>query len=245
MRIISRKKGTSIMPEYIVILIRSIVAFFVLLALTRIMGKKQLSQLTFFDYIVGITIGSIAATMSVDQNVKISNGLISLIIWGVIPILLGYIGLKSRAFIRLTDGRPSIVVREGKVLEDEMKKNQLAIEELMMQLREKGVFKLDDVEMAIFETNGELSVMRKTDADPITASLLGIKVKNEHAPTLVIADGHILQENLSLLKLDKQWLTKEIKKQGAYDVKDVFIAQVDANKQLYVDLYQDGIGKQH
>jgi len=233
------------MPEYIVILIRSIVAFFVLLALTRIMGKKQLSQLTFFDYIVGITIGSIAATMSVDQNVKISNGLISLIIWGVIPILLGFIGLKSRAFIRLTDGRPSIVVREGKVLEDEMKKNQLAIEELMMQLREKGVFKLDDVEMAIFETNGELSVMRKTDADPITASLLGIKVKNEHAPTLVIADGHILQENLSLLNLDKQWLTKEIKKQGAYDVKDVFIAQVDANKQLYVDLYQDGIGKQH
>lgn len=183
--------------------------------------------------------------MSVDQNVKISNGLISLIIWGVIPILLGYIGLKSRAFIRITDGRPSIVVREGKVLEDEMKKNQLAIEELMMQLREKGVFKLDDVEMAIFETNGELSVMRKTDADPITASLLGIKVKNEHAPTLVIADGHILQENLSLLNLDKQWLTKEIKKQGAYDVKDVFIAQVDANKQLYVDLYQDGIGKQH
>lgn len=233
------------MPEYIVILIRSIVAFFVLLALTRIMGKKQLSQLTFFDYIVGITIGSIAATMSVDQNVKISNGLISLIIWGIIPILLGYIGLKSRAFIRLTDGRPSIVVREGKVLEEEMKKNQLAIEELMMQLREKGVFKLDDVEMAIFETNGELSVMRKTDADPITASLLGIKVKNEHAPTLVIADGHILQENLSLLNLDKQWLTKEIKKQGAYDVKDVFIAQVDANKQLYVDLYQDGIGKQH
>jgi len=208
------------------------------------MGKKQLSQLTFFDYIVGITIGSIAATMSVDQNVKISNGLISLTVWGLIPILLGYLGLKSRVFTRLTDGRPSIIIREGKVLEDEMKRNQLAIEELMMQLREKGVFKLDDVEMAVFETNGELSIMKKTEADPITASLLGMKVKNEHAPTLLIVDGHILQENMSLLKLDKQWLTKEIKKQGAYDVKDVFIAQVDANKQLYVDLYQDEIGKQ-
>jgi len=232
------------MPEYVVILIRSVVAFFVLLVLTRIMGKKQLSQLTFFDYIVGITIGSIAATMSVDQNVKISNGLISLTVWGLIPILLGYLGLKSRVFTRLTDGRPSIIIREGKVLEDEMKRNQLAIEELMMQLREKGVFKLDDVEMAVFETNGELSIMKKTEADPITASLLGMKVKNEHAPTLLIVDGHILQENMSLLKLDKQWLTKEIKKQGAYDVKDVFIAQVDANKQLYVDLYQDEIGKQ-
>lgn len=232
------------MPEYVVILIRSVIAFFVLLVLTRIMGKKQLSQLTFFDYIVGITIGSIAATMSVDQNVKISNGLISLTIWGLIPILLGYLGLKSRVFTRLTDGRPSIIIREGKVLEDEMKRNQLAIEELMMQLREKGVFKLDDVEMAVFETNGELSVMRKTEADPITASLLGMKVKNEHAPTLLIVDGHILLENLNLLNLDKQWLTKEIKKQGAYDVKDVFIAQVDANKQLYVDLYQDTTGQQ-
>ncbi|MCM3635042.1 DUF421 domain-containing protein [Paenibacillus camelliae] len=233
------------MPEIAVIFIRSVIAFIVLLVLTRIMGKKQLSQLTFFDYIVGITIGSIAATMSVDQNIKISNGLISLIVWGLIPILLGYWGLKSRAFARLTDGRPSIVVREGKVLEDEMKKNQFNINELMMMLREKGVFKLDDVEMAVLETNGELSIMKKTEADPITASLLGMKVKNEHAPALLIVDGHILQENLSALKLDKQWLTKEIKNKGAYDERDVFIAQVDANKQLYVDLYQDNVGKKH
>ncbi|MFC6332737.1 DUF421 domain-containing protein [Paenibacillus septentrionalis] len=227
------------MPEYLLILIRSIMAFFILLLLTRIMGKKQLSQLTFFDYIVGITIGSIAATMSVDQNIKISNGVISLIVWGLIPILLAYLGLKSRTFLQFTDGKPSIVIKEGQVLEEELKKNQLAIEELMMMLREQGVFKIDDVEMAIFETNGELSIMKKTEAEPLTASLLGMKINKEHAPSLLIVDGHILHENLGLLNLDKQWLTKEIKKQGAYDEKDVFIAQIDSNKQLYVDLYQD------
>jgi len=227
------------MPELIVILIRSIVAFFVLLGLTRIMGKKQLSQLTFFDYIVGITIGSIAATMSVDQNIKISNGLISLIIWGMLPLLLGYIGLKSGKLQRLTDGIPSIVIKQGKVMEQEMKKNQLAIDELMMMLREKGVFKLDDVEMAVFENNGELSVMKKTEVDSITPQTLGLNVKNEGAPSLLIVDGHILHNNLAMLNLDKQWLMKEIKKQGAYDEKDIFIAQVDANKNLYVDWYND------
>lgn len=227
------------MPEYLLILIRSTIAFIVLLGLTRIMGKKQLSQLTFFDYIVGITIGSIAATMSVDQNIKISNGLVSLLVWGLIPILLAYLGLKSGTFLRVTDGRTSIIIKQGQVLEKEMKKNQLAVDELMMMLREKGVFKVDDVEIAIFETNGELSVMKKTDVDSITPSTLGLRVKREEAPSLLIVDGHILHENLNLLQLDRQWLLKEIKKQGAYDEKDVFIAQVDSNKQLYIDLYQD------
>lgn len=227
------------MPEYLLIIIRSIIAFFLLLALTRIMGKKQMSQLTFFDYIVGITIGSIAATMSVDKNIRISNGVISLIIWGSLPILLGYIGLKSRTILHLTDGTPSIIIKNGQVLEQEMKKNQLSIDELMMLLREKGVFKLDDIEMAVFETNGELSILKKTDADFITPSILGLKVKKEGAPTILIVDGHILLENLNALKLDKQWLLKEIKKQGAYDEKDVFLAQIDANKQLFVDLFRD------
>ena len=134
------------------------------------MGKKQLSQLTFFDYVVGITIGSIAATMSVDKNIQISNGVVSLAIWGFFPIILGFLGMKSRKFLQLTDGRPSIVIKNGEVLEDSMKKNQLVIDELMMLLREKGVFKVDDIEIAILETNGELSIMKKTDLGPINTS---------------------------------------------------------------------------
>lgn len=115
------------MPEYVLILIRSIWAFLLLLVMTRMMGKKQLSQLTFFDYCVGITIGSIAATLSVDQNVKIFNGLISLTIWGLFPILLAFIGLKSRAFLHFTDGKPAILIKEGKVLEESMKKINLQL----------------------------------------------------------------------------------------------------------------------
>ncbi|MEL4024852.1 DUF421 domain-containing protein [Lysinibacillus endophyticus] len=231
------------MPDYSLILIRSIIAFILLLFLTRIMGKKQLSQLTFFDYVVGITIGSIAASMSVDKNIQISNGVVSLAIWGIFPIILGFFGMKSRKFLQITDGRPSIVIKEGKVLEESMRKNQLAIDELMMLLREKGVFKIEDVEMAILETNGELSIMKRTDVEPITPSFLGMKVKLEHAPTLLIVDGHILSKNLSALGYTEEWLQKKIKKQGAQSIDDIFIAQVDSNGSLYVDLYKDKIQK--
>lgn len=227
------------MPDFLLILIRSILSFVVLLALTRIMGKKQLSQLTFFDYVVGITIGSIAATMSVDKNVQISNGVVSLIIWGLFPILLGYFGLKSRKLIRLTDGRPSIVIKNGEVLEESMKKNQLAIDEIMMLLREKGVFKVDDVEIAILETNGELSIMKKSDLDPLTPRLLGMKVELEHAPSLLIVDGQILNKNLSTLGYSKQWLMKELEKQGIFSIGEVFLAQIDSKGNIFVDQYSD------
>jgi len=227
------------MPEYVLILIRSIVSFIVLLFLARIMGKKQLSQLTFFDYVVGITIGSIASTMSVDQNIKISNGLISLVIWGVFPIILSLVGLKSRKFLKLTDGKPAIVIKNGEVLEKSMMKNQLSIDELMMLLREKDVFRLDDVQMAVFEANGELSVKKKADMEPITPSFLGIKLKQENAPTLLIMDGHILTENLQRIGYSEKWLMDELSKQGASSVKEVFIAQVDSEKKVYVDLYED------
>jgi len=227
------------MPEYALILIRSFISFIVLLALTRIMGKKQLSQLTFFDYVVGITIGSIASSMSVDQNIKISNGIISLLIWGVFPLVMAYWGLKSRAFQKITDGRPAIVIQDGEVLGKTMKKNQLTIDELMMLLREKDVFKLSDVQTAVFETNGELSVLKKSELQPITPKDIGLQIKKEKSPSLLIADGQILNKNLARLGLTENWLMKEIKKQGADDEQDVFIAQIDSDNNLFVDLYHE------
>jgi uncharacterized membrane protein YcaP (DUF421 family) len=227
------------MPELVVILIRSVWAFLLLLLMTRIMGKKQLSQLTFFDYCVGITIGSIAATMSVDQNVKIANGLISLLIWGLFPILLAVIGLKSRSFLHITDGKPAIVIKNGEILENSMKKNQLAIDELMMLLREKSVFKVADVEMAVLETNGELSVMKKTEQEPITPFMLGMKLEKEHAPTLLVADGHVLSKNLHTLGYTEEWLMGEMEKQGAFRIEDVFLAQVDSTGSLFIDMYKE------
>lgn len=227
------------MPELVLILIRSIAAFLILFLMTRVMGKKQISQLTFFDYCVGITIGSIAATMSVDQNVKALNGLASLFIWGIFPIILAYAGMKSFFFSNLTDGKATILIHQGKILEKNMKKNLMNINELMLLLREKGVFKISDVEMAVFETNGELSIMLKTDQQPITPKTMGVPVELEHGPTVLIMDGKIMKKSLNDLGYSINWLTSEVKKQGAKEIKDVFLAQIDSKGVLYVDLFDE------
>lgn len=226
------------MPELVVILIRSVISFILLLFLTRLMGKRQISHLTFFDYCVGITIGSIAAEMATDQNVKILNGVMSLIIWGGVPIILAWIGLKSRTFQQLADGRPEIIIKEGKIMKKELKKNLLTIDELMLLLREKNIFKIADVEMAIFETNGQLSVLKKTQQQSVTPAMLKMVLKQEKAPTLLIIDGQILQKNLSELGYSQDWLMEEIRKQGATKIDDVFLAQVDSNGNLFVDLFE-------
>ncbi|MDO6450535.1 MULTISPECIES: DUF421 domain-containing protein [Oceanobacillus] len=227
------------MTELILILIRSTVAFFLLFILTRIMGKKQISQLTFFDYCVGITIGSIAATMSVDQNVKALNGIMSLIVWGIFPILLAYFGMKSNTFSNLTDGKPTILIKNGEILEGSMKKNLMNLNELMLLLREKNVFTVSDVEMAVLETNGDLSVMLKTDKQPVTSKMLGIPVEHEHGPNILIMDGNIMKKSMQKLGYTVEWLLGEIQKQGANEINDVFLAQIDSRGQLYVDLYED------
>lgn len=227
------------MPDYMLIIIRSIIAFFFLFLLTRLMGSKQLSQLTFFDYVVGITIGSIAATMSVDKNIQIANGMISLLIWGLVPVLLSLISLKSRTFIRLTDGIPAVVIKNGQILEKALAKNQIAVEELMMLLREKDVFLVSDVEVAIFETNGQLSVLKKSEVSPVTPKQLGITVTSEKMPSLLIVDGEVLYENLSAIGHDEAWLLTKLQEQGVQNIKEVYLAQVDTNGQLYVDTYKD------
>ncbi|MCU9602150.1 YetF domain-containing protein [Pallidibacillus thermolactis] len=230
------------MPELIVIVIRSLISFIVLLLLTRLMGKRQVSQLTFFDYIVGITIGSIAAEMSFDQNVRIINGITSLLIWGLIPFILAIISLKSRIFQQLIDGKPTIIIKNGEILEKSMKKVFLSIDELMLLLREKNIFKISDVEIAILETNGQLSVLKKTSQQPVTPQMLKMVLKQEKAPTLLIVDGQILYKNLATLGYSEEWLMKEIRKQGATNTNEVFLAQVSSDGELFVDLYEDHNG---
>lgn len=232
------------MPEFILTLIRSIISFLLLLLMTRIMGKKQLSQMTFFDYVVGITIGSIAASMAVDQNIKISNGIMGLLVWGVFPLLLGIWGLKSVKFRYLTDGTPSIVIKDGKVHEKNLKKNHISVDELMLSLREKNIFEVSDVETAVFETNGKLSVMKNADQQPLTPKRMGLAVEKEHSPTIVIADGQLLKKELSTLDYSEKWLLGEIMKQGASHFENVFLAQIDSKGNVYVDLYNDQIVQQ-
>lgn len=221
--------------------VRSVTSLVVVLVYTRILGKKQLSQLTFFDYVVGATIGSLTATASGNLMLQLPETLAALTVWTALPFLLGYLDLKSQRFHQLFDGTPSVLIKNGSLMEDAMARSRLSADDLMAMLRTKNAFRLADVEFAVLETDGQLSIQKKPDAGAVTLKSLGLVGQpGPGIPSLVIADGQWRPDVLRELGLTKDWIMGQLKNRGAKSVRDVMLAQVDTAGILYVDLYEDG-----
>lgn len=221
------------------VFIRGLVGFFLMLILARLMGKRQITQITYFDYIVGISIGSIAAELTFSPHIRMSNFIVGMFIWAVIPVLISKAELKSFKFRNLMEGRTSILIKDGQILEGNLKKEHLTVDEMMLLLRQKDVFKISDIESANLEKNGEITVMKKSELQPLTPKDIGMIVEKETAPRIVILDGNLMEKSLIDYGYTRNWLLTEIIKQGAKDFADVFIAQVDSMGNVYVDLYND------
>ncbi len=222
-----------------VVMIRSFVSFFALLILVRLMGKQQVAELNFFDYVVGITIGSIASTLSVQVNQNTTATLVGMGIWTILPILLAYLSLHNIWVRKVFEGEATVVVENGKILEKHLGKLRLTTDDLISQLRSQGVFNVADVEFALFETNGSLSVQKKSQKQPLTPSDLNLPTQYEGLPTNLIEDGIILVDALRSLNLSKAWLYHQLKKQNIQEVSQVSLAQLDTKGNLYVDLQGD------
>ncbi|PZX03935.1 uncharacterized membrane protein YcaP (DUF421 family) [Psychrobacillus insolitus] len=223
-------------------IIRTTVSFAALLLLARILGKKQLSQLTFFHYITGITIGSIAAEIASQTETPFVNGLISLIWWSVLTWLMSYLALKSPKLRILFDDEPTIVIKDGELSVKSLKSARLHLDDLMMMLREQSIFSIQDVHYAVLETNGELSVFKKVELQEATKQ--DVKVPTTlpvYMPTEIISDGKVVQKNLTELDLTEEWVMKKLRKQGVESVQDVFYAQIQTNGSLYISLRKNGI----
>lgn len=226
------------MPMWGQIIFRSLGALIVLFIMARLLGKKQISQLTFFEYILGITLGELAGFISTDIESHYAYGLIALVVWFAVPFTLEYLSMKSIWLRHLLEGRGRVVIKEGKVMEDNLKKERLSTDELMEQLRGKNAFNLADVEFAVMETSGELSVLLKKDKQPLTPSDMGMPKVHETEPQVVIMDGKMMKEPLATAGLSPGWLATELEKNGV-TLDNVFLGQVDAYQQLYLDLYDD------
>lgn len=220
------------------IIIQAIIALIVLFVFTRIGGKKQIAQLTFFEYIVGITIGDIAAFVSTDLEVNLVHGYASLLVWALIPLLVEFLTLKSKVLRDLVEGKSTVLIKNGKVMEDNLTKVRYSSDELLEQLRLKNAFKVADVEFAVLENNGQLSVLLKKEAQPATVKDLQLNLPPEKESQTVIMDGSIMYEPLATLGFNKKWLMTELEKIGV-TLENVYLGQVDSNGQLYVDLYDD------
>lgn len=226
------------MPEWLEVAFRTLFAVVVLFGLTRLLGKRQVSQLSLFEYITGITIGSLAAYISLDLEANWYLGFVSLVVWVLVSFGIELLQLKSKLARDIVDSKARVIIKDGKILEDNMKKERLTTDELLEQLRKKNVFRAADVEFAVLETSGELSVLLKKEYQPLTAHHLGVKVGPEQEPQAVIMDAKIMDEPLATMGLSREWLHTELEKLGI-PLENVFLGQVDTYGQLYVDLYDD------
>lgn len=224
--------------DWWIILIRASGALVMLFVLTRILGKKQISQLTFFEYITGIVIGDLAGFISTDIEANYIHGTVAMLVWFAIPLLVEMLALKSKKVRNLLEGQGTVFIRDGKVLEKNLRKERYTTDELLEQLRTKSVFTPADVEFAILEASGDLSVMLKEEYQPLTPSDIGLHPKRLHPPQAVIMDGNVQDGGLAILGLDRIWLDKQLKQAGR-TVSDIFMAVADDKGGLYLDFYQD------
>ncbi|WP_094698796.1 YetF domain-containing protein [Brevibacillus laterosporus] len=215
---------------------RTFFSFLTLLLLTRILGKKQLSHLTFFNYVTGITIGSMAASSAFDKHINFIEAIFSLIMWSLLTILVEYISLKSNKARVILDGQPTILIKKGKIMADALARVRMNMDDLSMLLREEHVFSIKDVAYAILEPNGRLSVMKTKGATSVTREDLKInKAEVTIFPSELIVDGQIVEKNLKEFNLNKKWLLQELDKQGITSIKDVFFAELQEDGSVIID----------
>ncbi|GIQ69746.1 DUF421 domain-containing protein [Xylanibacillus composti] len=227
------------MPQWLEVALRTFSALVVLFIITRfILGKRQITQLTYFEYITGITIGSIAAFISLHPDQNWMYGLVALLVWAIVMAGIEYFSLKSKRLRSLVEGKGTVLIKDGKIMEENMAKVRYTSEDLLEQLRKKNAFQAADVEFAVLETSGDLSVLMKPNKQPITPAHLGLRLPNQVEPQAVIMDGELITEGLATLGLSPGWLKTELDKQGILQ-ENVYLAQANQYGELYVDLYDD------
>jgi len=227
------------MSEGLVVVVRSLIGFFSLFIFARIIGKSQISQLTFFDYVLGITIGSMAASLATDLSSRAWPHWVALITWAALGYIMEKITVKWLYAAKVLEGEPVIVIMNGKIMENVLRKMNYRVSEIMGLLRNKGIFDANQVDFAILEPNGQLSVLQKPEYLPLTPKDMKMKASFSGISSELIYDGIIIEQNLRQLKKDEKWLRKELKKQGIKDVSEVFFASLNPAGSLYVDLYED------
>lgn len=214
--------------EFIKLIGTSFLSVISLFLIAKVMGHKQLAQLDFFDYICGITIGSIAAELATELEAP-WKPLTSLVIYGGVAVILSLITHKIPLSRKFINGSPSIILDNGKLYRKNMKKAKIDLSEFMVMCREQGYFDLTDIQTAVLESNGQLSILPTSIKRPSTPEDLNLEPEPAHINTEIIMDGRIMKENLKRMGADEIWLQKELKKQGYKNAKEIFLGVCDNN----------------
>ena len=217
--------------EFLKICLAALVSYLALFVSAKLVGRKQISQLDFMDYITGITIGSIAAELATDLE-NMGKPLLALTLYALLTWLISQINLRVGRSRKFLNGSPTIVMDGGRLCRENMKKAKLDLSEFMVMCREAGFFNLSDIQTAVFEYNGKLTILPVSDKRPMTPADNDLKPTQETISAEVILDGRVLGENLRRMGLDENWLDKQLAQQGFHGAKEVFLGLCDTNHQL-------------
>jgi len=228
------------MNQMFEIVIRSVASFGVMMVIARILGKATISQMTYHDFVAAITLGAITANLAF--NVKMSGWqlFVALMIFGGIAYLFLVLAMKNRTIRKWISGQPTVIIQEGQILESNMRKLKFTLDTLNQELREKNIFNIEEVEYAVLELNGKLSVLRKEEYLPVTRKDLKLKSTKQYFPIELIMDGKVIHDNLHQYDVKKEWLLQQVKKRG-FTVEDVSYAVVSSNGHLFLDPFRDQI----
>lgn len=222
------------MQEILYIIALSIGSFLAILILTKLMGYREMSQLSMFDYINSITIGSIAAEMATSLEENFMEPLVALIVYSLATIFFALLTSKSIKMRRCIEGRPLILMSNGELYRDNLKKAKIDIGEFLTQCRVNGYFDVSKLETVVLEGNGKMSFLLKVSDRPVTPSDMGLSPEQDYLVANVILDGVILEKNLHHTGNDEKWLRNQIKRQGADRIEDILLATCDSNNQITV-----------
>ncbi|NLZ47872.1 MAG: DUF421 domain-containing protein [Clostridiales bacterium] len=222
-----------------IVLIRTIILFAMVIISMRIMGKRQIGQLQPYELVIAIMISELASLPMQDTRIPLIHGIIPIVTLLVIQIAISVLELKSDKARTFFDGKPSIVIKNGKLVLSELKNQVFTVNDLMEELRMKGYFNIDDVEYAILETNGQVSVIPKDNNQPVTKSDMNIQINAKTLPVIIISQGKICWENLKIINKTEKWLMNQLESANIKNIKDIFLAIMTTEGKLFIQDYSD------
>ena len=217
----------------VIAFLRTIILYLLIIAGVRLMGKRQVGELEPSELVLALIIADLAAVPMQDFGIPLLTGIIPILTLLCITMILSVLTMKSVRFRAIICGRPSIIVENGRLVQREMRRNRFTVDELMEELRMKGVTDLSKVKYAILETNGQISVLPYANQLPATAEQMGLAPEDPGLPVVLIDDGRVLDHNLKLRGLDRAWLDRQLKKQGVRRSEDVFLLTLDEQNRTY------------
>jgi uncharacterized membrane protein YcaP (DUF421 family) len=223
-----------------IVMIRTIILYFIVVITMRIMGKRQIGEMQPFELVIAIMVSELASLPMQDTRIPLAHGVIPIVTLLFLQAIISMAELKSEAARTIFSGKPSIIIKDGKIDIKQLKYDRFNINDLFEELRLQGYYNIENIQYAILETSGQLSVIPKTELEPATKQDLNIKTTQDKLPVTLILDGKINQNNLKVIEKNNLWLENELKENNISSVDKVFIALLDSKGKFFYQLKEGG-----